>query len=77
MPRAIDRPSVLWTVRKDHDSLECSVELLPHGLQAHMAINGRTPYHSRTSDAGGTAGLGCRGAGAVRGGGVELTAEGY
>ena len=30
MPRAIDRPSVFWTVRKDHDSLECSVELLCH-----------------------------------------------
>lgn len=28
--------------------LEFSVERLPHGLQVHMAVNGDTPYHSRT-----------------------------
>ena len=48
MPLSTDTPTVLWTLRKAHRRLECSVQLLPHGLEIHMAINGRTPYHSRT-----------------------------
>ncbi len=43
-----DTPTVVRTLHKDHDQLACSVELLAHGLQVHIAINGRTPYHSRT-----------------------------
>ena len=27
---------------------ECSVQLLRHGLQLHLALNGHTPYCSRT-----------------------------
>ncbi len=42
---------MLWTLRNGHRRLECSVERLPHGLQAHMAVNGDTPYHSRTFQA--------------------------
>ncbi len=30
---------------------ECSVQLLPHGLQLHLALNGDTPYCSRTFQA--------------------------
>ncbi len=28
--------------------LTCSVQLLPHGLELHLALNGDTPYFSRT-----------------------------
>ena len=51
-PMTDTRP-VFWTLRKDDNRLEFSVERLPHGLQVHMAVNGDTPYHSRkfeTSD---------------------------
>ncbi len=37
-----------WTLRKDDNQLGCSVERLRDGLQVHMAVNGDTPYHSRT-----------------------------
>ncbi len=43
-----DTGTVFWTLRKDDNRLEFSVEHLPHGLQVHMAVNGDTPYHSRT-----------------------------
>ena len=43
-----DTRTVFWTLRKDDNRLEFSVERLPHGLQVHMAVNGDTPYHSRT-----------------------------
>ena len=43
-----DTRAVFWTLRKDDNRLEFSVERLPHGLQVHMAVNGDTPYHSRT-----------------------------
>ncbi len=45
-----DTRTVLWTLPKGDNRLECSVERLPHGLQllqVHMAVNGHT-YHSRT-----------------------------
>ena len=45
--RMIDRPTVLWTLRRAHDWLECSVQVMPRGLQLHMSINRRTPYFSR------------------------------
>ena len=41
-------PTVLWTLRNGHRRLACSVQLLPHGLQVHLALNGDTPYCSRT-----------------------------
>ena len=43
-----DTRTVFWTLRKDDNRLECSVERLPHGLHVHMAVNGDTPYQSRT-----------------------------
>ena len=46
-----DTRTVLWTLRRGDNRLECSVERLPHGLrvlQVHMAVNGDTPYFSRT-----------------------------
>ena len=43
-----DTSTAFWTLRKDDNRLEFSVERLPHGLQVHMAVNGDTPYHSRT-----------------------------
>ena len=48
MPLGTDTPTVLWTLRNGHGRLECSVQLLPHGLQLHLALNGDTPYCSRT-----------------------------
>lgn len=42
-----DTRTVLWTLRRGDNRLECSVERLPHGLQVHLAINGGTPYYSR------------------------------
>ena len=39
---------MLWTLRNGHRRRECSVQLLPHGLQLHLALNGDTPpYCSR------------------------------
>ncbi len=43
-----DTGTVLWTLHRGDNRLECSVERLPHGLQVHLAINGDTPYCSRT-----------------------------
>ncbi len=43
-----ETPTVLWTLRNGHRRLECSVQLLAHGLQVHLALNGDTPYCSRT-----------------------------
>ncbi len=43
-----DTRTVLWTLRRGDNRLECSVERLPHDLPVHLAINGGTPYHSRT-----------------------------
>ena len=43
-----DIPTVLWTLRNGHRRLECSVQLLRHGLELHLALNGDTPYCSRT-----------------------------
>ncbi len=43
-----DTGTVFWTLRKDDHRLECSVERLPRGLHVHMAVNGDTPYRSRT-----------------------------
>ena len=43
-----DTRTVLWTLRRGDNRLECSVERLPHGLQVHLALNGDTPYYSRT-----------------------------
>ena len=40
MPVSTDTPTVLWTLRNGH---RCSVQLLPHGLQLHLALNGDTP----------------------------------
>ncbi len=48
MPLSTDTPTVLWTLRNGHRRLACSVQLLPHGLQVHLALNGDTPYCSRT-----------------------------
>ncbi len=43
MPLNTDTPTVLWTLRNGHRRLECSVQLLPHGLHLHLALNGDTP----------------------------------
>ncbi len=48
MPLNTGTPTVLWTLRNGHRRLECSVQLLPHGLELHLALNGDTPYCSRT-----------------------------
>ena len=44
MPLNTDTPTVLWSLRNGHRRLECSVQLLPHGLELHLALNGDTPY---------------------------------
>ena len=46
-----DTPTVLWTLRNGPKQLTCSVQLLPHGLQLHLALNGDTPSCSRTFQA--------------------------
>ena len=43
-----DTRTVFWTLCRGDHRLVCSVERLPHGLQVHLAINGDTPYYSRT-----------------------------
>ncbi len=43
-----DTATVLWTLRKGAKQLTCSVQLLPHGLEVHLAFNGDRPYCSRT-----------------------------
>ena len=48
MPRRTDTPTVLWTLRNGAKQLTCSVQLLPHGLEVHLASNGDTHYCSRT-----------------------------
>ena len=48
VPLSTDTPTVLWTLRTGHRRRECSVQLLPHGLDLHLALNGDTPYCSRT-----------------------------
>ena len=45
------RQPVLWTLRNGAKQLTCSVQLLPHGLELHLALNGQTPYCSRTFQA--------------------------
>ncbi len=47
MPVSPDTPTVLWTLRNGAKQLTCSVQLLPHGLEVHLALNGDTPYCSR------------------------------
>ena len=42
-----DTPSVLWALRNGHSRVECSVQLLRHGLELHLALNSDTPYFSR------------------------------
>ena len=51
MPLSTDTPTVLWTLRNGHRRRECSVQLLPHGLELYLARNGDTPYFSRTFQA--------------------------
>ena len=51
MPLSPDTPTVLWTLRNGHRRLECSVQLLRHGLPLHLALNGDTPYCSQTFQA--------------------------
>ncbi len=48
MPLSTDTPTVLWTLRNGHRRLECRVQLLRHGLELHLALNGDRPYCSRT-----------------------------
>ncbi len=43
VPLSPDTPTVLWTLRHGHRRLECSVQLLPHGLELYLALNGDTP----------------------------------
>ncbi len=38
---------MLWTLRNGAKQLTCSVQLLPHGLELYLALNGYTPYCSR------------------------------
>ncbi len=49
MPLSTDTPTVLWTLRNGHSRVECSVQLLRHGLdlELHLAVNGDSPYFSR------------------------------
>ncbi len=47
MPPSTDTPTVLWTLRHGHRRLECSVQLLRHGLELYLALNGKEPYCSR------------------------------
>ena len=42
---------MLWALRNGHRRLECSVQLLPQGLQLHMALDTDTPYFSRSFQA--------------------------
>ena len=37
MSLSTDTPTVLWTLRNGAKQLTCSVQLLPHGLQLHLA----------------------------------------
>ena len=46
-PLSTDTPTVLWTLRNGPKQLTCSVQLLPHGLHLHLALNGNRPYCSR------------------------------
>ena len=39
---------MIWTLRKGHRRLACSVQLLPHGLQLHLAFDSNEPYFSHT-----------------------------
>ncbi len=48
MPLSTDTPTVLWTLRHGAKQLTCSVQLLPHGLEVHLALNTDTPSCSRT-----------------------------
>ena len=48
VPLSTDAPTVLWTLRNGAKQLTCSVQLLPHGLELHLALNGDRPYCSRT-----------------------------
>ncbi len=48
MPLSTDTPTVLWTLPNGHRRREGSVQLLPHGLDLHLALNGDRPYCSRT-----------------------------
>ncbi len=48
MRGSTDTPTVLWTLRNGAKQLTCSVQLLPHGLEVHLALNGDRPYCSRT-----------------------------
>lgn len=42
MPSAgTDTPTVLWTLRNGHRRPECSVQLLRHGLEHHLAPDRR------------------------------------
>ena len=36
-PHGTDTPTVLWTLRNGAKQLTCSVQLLPHGLEVHLA----------------------------------------
>ncbi len=49
LPLRTDPPTVLWTLRNGHSRVECSVQLLRHGLQLqlYLALNSDTPYFSR------------------------------
>ena len=51
MLREPDGNLVLWALRNGHRRLECSVQLLPQGLQLHMALDTDTPYFSRSFQA--------------------------
>ncbi len=48
MRLSTDTPTVLWTLRNGAKQLTYSVQLLPHGLEVHLALNGDRPYCSRT-----------------------------
>ncbi len=39
---------MLWTLRNGAKQLACSVQLLRHAQELHLALNGDTPYCSRT-----------------------------
>ncbi len=51
MPLSPDTPTVLWTLRNGAKQLTCSVQILRHGLEVHLALDGDTPYCSRTFQA--------------------------
>ena len=46
LPLSTATPTVL-ILRHGAKQLACSVQLLPHGLQLHLALNSDTPYCSR------------------------------